>query len=71
MATIHHKRTTVASMFHNDISQNTKCAVKDSFHSDKKLSFVHTCQYFKKYCFEIFNQRNKPHLGIGHICLAE
>ena len=36
-----------------------------------KTLHVCTCQYFKKYHFEIFNLKNLPCLGIiGHACLA-
>ena len=31
MAKTQHKRTAVASIFQNDISQNTKCAERDGF----------------------------------------
>ena len=32
-----HKRTAVASMFQNGISQNTKCAIKDGFRRDSHI----------------------------------
>ena len=40
-----HKRTAVASMFQNGISQNTKCAEKDGFHRAGHilLLIAHSC----------------------------
>ena len=40
MTKIQHKRTAVALMFHNDISQNTKCAERDSCHKDTHIHNV-------------------------------
>ena len=34
MTKTRHKRTVVASMFQNDISQNNKCAERDGFRRD-------------------------------------
>ena len=38
MTKTQHKRTAVASIFQNGISQNTKCAVRDGFHRDSHMS---------------------------------
>ena len=35
-----HKRTAVASMFQNGISQNTKCAVKGAFCRDSHIFII-------------------------------
>ena len=39
MTITQHKRTAVASMFHNGISRNTKCAKRDGFRREG-----HICQ---------------------------
>ena len=38
MTKTQHKRTAVASMFQNGISQNTKCAKRDGFRREGHIS---------------------------------
>ena len=40
MTKTQHKRTAVASMFHNDISQNTKCAEGDDFRREGHINYT-------------------------------
>ena len=40
MTKTQHKRTAVASVFQNGISQNTKCAKRDSFHREGHICYT-------------------------------
>ena len=40
MTKTQHKRTAVASMFQNGISQNTKCAEGDGFHKESHIYYT-------------------------------
>ena len=59
MATMKHRRTTVASIFQNGISQNTKCANKYGFHK-----FSHMCEIYENY-FIIFWYYRKLSVAVG------
>ena len=51
-----HKRTAVASMFQNDIPQNTKCAERDSFHREGHI-----------YSLTLMLHSNRPeHIMLGY-----
>ena len=46
MTKTQHKTTTVASMFQNGISQNTKYAVRDGFHRDSHIFGLNSVSFY-------------------------